>query len=271
MGVVVEELLSGVSGFALGWLFCKTVWKGKTDAIRSVAEQLNRNVDEAEMRYLDGLRRELANEIMLADTDAFYRSFHKSRQYEKDLRKAGKERIDAEFKALCMKYPSFQDFEPFGTMHFVSYQDARASLDIEDLTDRYTDIAKMLIINSARKGTSFEVFSDRESEQLDKAIRKQKDRAFKRRMLDAMERYDAFRRSLRNVERENDVRVYEDGTVSVRSVFVENSPEIGYGIHFIDTAEYGLHTVFIDDERDRTLRFYYRSDNKFKEQWHLDA
>lgn len=267
----MEEFLSGLSGFALGWLFCRTVWKGKTDSTSFVAEQLNRNVDEAEMRYLDGLRRELANEIMAADTDAMYRVFHKSRQYEKDLRKAGKERIDADFEALCMKYPSFQDFEPFGMMHFVAYEDARSSLDTGDLADRYTDISQTLIINAARKGTSFEVFSDRESEQLDKAIRKSKDRAFKKRMLDAMERYHVLMRALRDVAGGNDVNVYEDGTVSVRSVFVEYSPEIGYGIHFADTNEFGLHTVFFDDEKDRTYRSYYRSDSKFKEQGYLET
>lgn len=267
----MEEFLTGLSGFALGWLFCRTVWKEKSDSTRFVAEKLIRDVDEAERRYLDGLRRQLANEIMADDTEAMHRAFHKLRTYEKDLRKAGKERIDADFKALCMKYPAFQDFEPYGTMHFVAYQDATSSLDTGDLVDRYADISQMLIINAARKGTTFEVFSDREAEQLDKAIRKRKDREFKKRMLDAMERYGALLRALRNVPGGDDARGYDDGTVSIRSVFVEHSPEIGYGIHFADTNEFGLHTVFFDDERDKTYRSYYRSDPKFKEQGYLDT
>ncbi len=267
----MEEFLTGLSGFALGWLFCRTVWKGKSDSTRFVAEKLNRDVDEAEMRYLDGLRRELANEIMSDGTDAMHRAFHKMRTYEKDLRKAGEERIDADFKALCMKYPVFQDFEPYGTMHFVAYQDARSSLDTPDLVERYSDISQMLIINAARKGTTFEVFSDREAEQLDKAIRKRKDRAFKKRMLDAMDRYHVLLRALRNVPGGIDVNTYDDGTVSIRSVLVEYSPEIGYGIHFADSGEYGLHTVFFDDERDKEFLSYYRSDAKFKEQQILDT
>ncbi|WP_173419056.1 hypothetical protein [Ensifer adhaerens] len=263
--------MTGVSGFAVGWLFCRTVWKGKSDSTRFVAEKLNRDVDEAEMRYLDGLRRDLANEIMVDDTEAMHRAFHKLLTYEKDLRKAGKERIDADFKALCLKYPAFQDFEPYGTMHFVASQDARSSLDTNDLIDRYADISQMLIINAARKGTTLEVFSEREAEQLDKAIRKRKDRAFENRLRDAMERYYALLRALRNVPGGIDVNTYDDGTVSIRSVLVEHSPEIGYGIHFADTNEYGLHTVFVDDDRDKTYRSYYRSDSKFKEQQYLDT
>ncbi|MGR9423622.1 hypothetical protein [Rhizobium leguminosarum] len=178
IGAAMEELLAGLSGFALGWLFCRTVWKGKSDSMRSVAEKLNRNVDEAEMRYLECLRRELANEMIAEDTEAMYRAFHKMRQYENDLKKDGKERIDADFKSICRKYPSFEEFDPFGTRHFVAYQDARSSMDISDLVDRYSDISQFLIINAARKNLPWELFDDKEAEQLDKAIRNRKDRGF---------------------------------------------------------------------------------------------
>ena len=267
----MEEFLTGLSGFALGWLFCRTVWKGKSDSTRFVAEELNRNVDEADMRYLECVRRELANEMIAEDTEAMYRAFHKMRQYEKDLKKDGKERIDADFKSICMKYPSFQEFDPFRTRHFVAYQDARSSMDISDLVDRYSDISQFLIINAARKNLSWEIFDDKEAEQLDKAIGKRKDRAFRKRMIDAMERYHALMRAVRNVPGGDDLRDYDDGVVSVRPVPVEYSPEIGYGIHFTDTGEFGLHTVFFDDDRDRTFRSYYRSDPKFKEQGYLDT
>ncbi|WP_446993340.1 hypothetical protein [Rhizobium leguminosarum] len=86
-----------------------------------------------------------------------------------------------------------------------------------------------------------------------------------------MERYHVLMRALRNVPGGDDVRDYDDGGVSVRPVPIEYSPEIGYGIHFADTGEYGLHTVFFDDERDKTYRSYYRSDSKFKEQQYLDT
>ncbi|NKK66688.1 hypothetical protein GFL88_24785 [Rhizobium leguminosarum bv. viciae] len=223
----MEEFLIGLSGFALGWLFCRTVWKGRSDSTRFVAEKLNRDVDEAEMRYLECLRRELANEMMAEDTETTYQVFHKMRQYEKDLKKDGKQRIDADFKSICMKYPSFQEFDPFGTRHFIDYQDARSSMDISDLVDRYSDISQFLIINAARKNLPWELFDDKEAEQLNKAIRKRKDRVFRKRMLDAMGRYHVLMRALRNVRAGDDVRDYDDGVVSVRPVSVEYSPGIG--------------------------------------------
>ncbi|MGR9444978.1 hypothetical protein ACU8NT_23915 [Rhizobium leguminosarum] len=116
--------------------------------------------------------------MIAEDTEAMYRAFHKMRQYENDLKKDGKERIDADFKSICRKYPSFEEFDPFGTRHFVAYQDARSSMDISDLVDRYSDISQFLIINAARKNLPWELFDDKEAEQLDKAIRNRKDRGF---------------------------------------------------------------------------------------------
>ena len=266
----MESLLVGGVGFALGWLLCRAAWKGRYSSILSIARRLNSDVDDAEMRYLEGLRRELANEIMTDDTSAMYRAFHKMQKYELDLRQADKQRIDAGFKSLCSKYPAFADFEPFGTMHFVAYRDARWALDTCHLIEVYCDISQMLIINSVQKGRLAKVFSERESKQLDKVIIKCKDRAFEKRLIQAMEYYNVYRRAHGPSIREG-VDVYSDGVVSVRPVSIKCGDEIGYGIYFLDTDEYGLHTIYHDHEREKYCRSYYRSDSTFSEWQPLDS
>ncbi|MBB2868597.1 UNVERIFIED_ORG: hypothetical protein GGI63_005241 [Rhizobium esperanzae] len=264
----MEELLSGAAGVVLGWMACRMGWKDRTESLKSIAKQLDCNVDEAEMRYLEVLRREIAQEIMSDDADAMYRAFHKTRDYERELRRGDKARIDADFKSLCHKVPAFQDFDVLGTRHFVAYPDARSSLSTEDLVDNYLDITRMLIINAARKATPHEVTGGDEADQLDKAIRRRKDRAFKARIIDAVERYHSYNnaRSKEGLGR----RGYDDGKLFVTFVLPEYSPEHGYGVHFADTGEYGLNTVYVDDNG-KPFRSYYRSDASFKEQRGLDT
>ena len=111
---------------------------------------------------------------------------------------------------------------------------------------------------------------DNQSKQLDVATKKKRDRAFLARMEDAIRRYRIAWRARREANPETDMSVYDDGQVSVRSVFIENSPEVGYGIHFIDTDEYALQTIFVDGDRDKRYVSNYRSDMMFKERGHLE-
>ncbi|AEG51920.1 hypothetical protein Sinme_0148 [Sinorhizobium meliloti AK83] len=54
----------------LGWIAGRIGWTGQTENLKPVAERLDRNLDEAEMRYREVLRREIAPVIISDDTNA---------------------------------------------------------------------------------------------------------------------------------------------------------------------------------------------------------
>jgi hypothetical protein len=269
------EALWGVAGIVVGWYLyhwamkkLRRAYKAEVDAN---SERLIRNVDEAEMRYLSTVRREVTQEILNDDPQAFRRAFDKAHQYEIDLRKAAPDRVTSDFASLCHKYPGFVDFEAMGTRHYVSYADARSWKSTEDLVDLYGDITNFLVINAIR-GKKPVLFDDTEVGQLDVALRKRRDRAFEARLKDAVDRFQSYRRAAASPDDPfSRPEEYSDAKFYARTVMPEYSPEIGVGVHFFDTDEYGVHTWFFDDSRDKTYHSWYRSDRSFKEREILDV
>lgn len=76
-------------------------------------EEAARNLREAETRYLEVLRREIANLIMGVDPDLMVRAYEKARSWEQET--AGNaDRLRADEHALIVKVPMFEEFDRIG-------------------------------------------------------------------------------------------------------------------------------------------------------------
>jgi len=273
-------VLTAILGVVVATWFGFRISKNERMRVVPVVEGMQRHIDEAEHRYLEVLRRELANEIMKDDPVSMQRALDKAHDFARTMIKGGKERVDAEFKALCMKYPNYGDFDQLMTMHFVAYEDARSSMDTEGLVDAYLDTSKMLTLVALKSSSmaltvSDEIqttISEKESKQLDVAIRKRADRLFNKRIDDAMRRYRIAERAARAANTDHHFSTYDDAEVEVRNAAIEYSPEIGYGVFFKDTNEFGMHTFYVYDDRvdangyPKITYRNYRSDLTFKKQ-----
>jgi hypothetical protein len=62
---------------------------------------------------------------------------------------------------------------------------------------------------------------------------------------------------------------YETGLFEV--YYLPHFAENKYGVYFKDTGEFGVHSSFYDDSRDKTYNSYYRSDRKFEAENYLDC
>jgi hypothetical protein len=278
-------VMTAIAGVVFGTWFGFKISKNERTSVVPVIEGLQRHVDEAEHRYLEVLRRELSNEIMKDDPKSMRRALDKAHEYAREMVRSGKERIDAEWKAICMQYPNYPDFDKLGTHHFVPYEEARQSMDTNDLVDAYLDTSKMMTLLALRSDAMVlhrteeiqQHIIEAESKQLDVVTKRRNDRLFNKRIDDAMQRHRIAERAARGVNPEYHFREYEDTEVDVRRAGIEYSPEIGYGIHFKDTDEFGMHTFYVwDDKVDAngypkiTYRNY-RSDLSFKKQEWLET
>jgi hypothetical protein len=58
--------------------------------------------------------------------------------------------------------------------------------------------------------------------------------------------------------------IYESPLFTVRPV--SHFADVRYGVHFKDTDEYGLYTIFLDDSGEKTYEFVFRSDDTFQKE-----
>jgi len=96
---------------------------------------------------------------------------------------------------------------------------------------------------------------------LEKYVQRFKDTRFKNRLKDAIREFRVYESN------KAPEPLYETAAFSVRRV--RHFAELRYGVHFKDTGEFGLYTVFNDDPGERYIGFY-RSDAAFEKEIVLD-
>lgn len=230
--------------------------------------RLSRNLDESEVRYLEVLRREVANIIVQADPDLMVRCYERAWTWERETAKAP-DRLRADELALVTKLRMFDEFDILGTRHFVTYAEARWSASDDDLVERYLDIGRMLVSMKNRSEIeavrSRPLHDEKEHKVLLDTVRKVKDARFKARIEDALRRCWSYRQGFDAGKGEPYAGLYEtysDGEVEVWQL-LGPTPESETGIYFKKTDEYGVYGFFAADD-DKTYRFFYRSDATFK-------
>lgn len=189
---------AGIVGIVVGWFLRSRIGADQTQTMQSKTIDLRQNVNEAETRYLEVLRREIGNILMNADPNLMLSAYEKGWNYQDEITKAGQERTVADLTSLTLKHQFFSDFDLLCTRHFVPYGDARSMTSDDDLVERYLEISKMILLNKLidSEHRNFRLFTDEEFDVLRKIVRRCKDRDFKRRIEEAVDRYYAFRRAI---------------------------------------------------------------------------
>ncbi|QND57398.1 hypothetical protein [Mesorhizobium huakuii] len=267
-----------IGGFCVGVLCGRSAWvarKDKAELEQPSTYELKRNVEEAEGRYLEVLRREMANILMVSNPDTMLTAYDKAWRYQREIVAADPERRNADLHSITQKFKYYREFELLGTRHFVPYEAAMFSFSEDEVADRYVEISKMLILRRTIFGgeKTNQVFDDQEYEVLSKSVRAQKDRAFRAKIEHAMARFYAFSSGYdqspgaTNAPRPE----FDMGDVSVfRLRSASFTPENENGIVFKLTGEYAVYTTFHDHERCRTYQSYYRSNASFGERQALE-
>lgn len=207
-----------------------------------MVERLGRHVDEAEARYLETLRREIANLLIESDPDMFDRVWRKASAYEREMADARPDRVEADEAALVAKYRSYEDFEILGLIHCVAYRERERLLSDDALADRYLDICRMLM--RLRRHAEFKpresLFGEREREAWGRARREALDGRLRRRMDAALSAYRAFCDGYI----EGTGHTYAGRTYQGDGVTVTEVPSSGYGTRVLEL-------VFDDGQRGR--------------------
>jgi hypothetical protein len=226
--------------------------------------RLARNLDEAEVRHLEVLRREIANLIAESDPELMIRCYEKVSAFEREIT-ANRERAVAEEAALVAKFPMFSDFEMLGTRHFIPYRKAREMWSDDDLVERYREVSGMLVFMRRRQEFSADipVHDAREAEVLYRCMQREKDRRFRERVEAAIGRFYAYRAGLEKGD-PSTFRVpdFEDAEVEV--IHLPSIPDNEYGIAFKKTSEFAVYSFHVFDSG-KVSYSYYRSDATFKE------
>jgi hypothetical protein len=226
--------------------------------------QLARNLNEAEVRCLEGLRREIANLIVLVDPDLMTRCYEKSWNFEREIAE-NVIRAQAEEAALVAKFTMFSEFDLLGTRHFITYSEARNVLSDEDLTDRYHEISRMLVFMRRRDEfkSKYPVHDAKEHKILCERMQAVKDRSFRERIENTMARFYSYRAGLEKGD-PSSLAVTNFENADVEIFHLPSVPDNEYGIVFKKTGQFGVYGFHVFDDG-KISYSYYRSDALFKE------
>jgi hypothetical protein len=247
-----------VAGYFAGW------W-AVVSAMRPSVQQLNRNLANDRNLALSVLRRELANWMFRYNADRYVRSYKKAHEAAKAIKAADRSDQRTQLAKLTEKYKFYMDFDLLSTREYVLYADALSGNTYDEIERHYTDIIEFQALQIAVDDNWSDIHpptNDAELAHLEKYVLRFKDLQFKNRLKDAIRE---FRICQANGAREP---FYETAVFRVRPV--SHFAETRYGVHFKDTDEFGLYTVFNDDGRDKTYISFYRSDATFEKETMLD-
>jgi hypothetical protein len=216
---------------------------------------------QTETRYLDILRRELANLIVSDDPRKMVTAYYKAWEFERTMSTAPPSRVDAELNVLTEQYPLYGDFDLVNLRHFVPYSDAADTWGEDAIKERYLDISKFMALKNIKAKSTVPIFSEDESKTLQNSMRRESDRRFRTKIEDAMKIYNVARSA--DKEQRFEQVDYEDASISVFPL--QHFAESRWGIHFKTTDECGIYSVFYADNS-KAYRSYYRSDNSFQEE-----
>jgi hypothetical protein len=227
--------------------------------------RLARNRAEAEVRYLEVLRREIANLIVEYDSDLMMRCYQTAWTFEREIAESPQRAI-AEEAALVAKFPMFEEFDLIATRHFVPYQEARNMWWDDDLVERYQEVSRMLVFMHRRENMPGvrPVHDAKEEAILHDCMRRDKDRKFRQRIEDAIRCFYAYRAGFSKGDPTITCGVanYEDAAVKI--IHLPSLTGDEFGVTFKNTDEFGLYGFHVSDTNELFHR-YYRSDALFNE------
>lgn len=271
MELIVTVLLLG----AIAYLVNRWFRKKKEAAGESSLEQ--EPITLVRTYYLNKVHREIARTLLDDDVDEFSESFNRMRQFFFEVQKdQTNDRRQAELALLNEKYIGLIDFDPFAGNYFFDGTACwtRRTADpkkgvLTTMVERFEDVTKYLLLTS---GKNF-MFCEHTNNRFHKHVVLKKDRIFKSRLQDAMQRYRSACLGMEIYAKEKGIKEfrplkrYEDEDFVVEHLRQTRphrkwSPNLEYGIHCKQTKEYGLHTCFVTLEK--SFDSWYRSDPSYE-------
>ena len=226
--------------------------------------KLASNWIEAEGRFLEGLRREIANLIVDVDPDLMTRCYFKAWDFEREIG-LNVIRAEAEEAALFAKFSQFSDFELRQAGDTKIYNQLRNSASDDELVERYLEIGRMLVFLRRRDVAKSEIPLHNEKEYilLCGSMQTLKNVRLYKMIDETMKRYNWYCTGLeKNVHSISGYRVgFNNDEIEI--VYLTGSWDNEWGIVFKKTGDFGVHKFSVYDDGE-TRGSYYRSDAQFK-------
>lgn len=247
---------------AVGVYLGRQSQKPALSSLASTAGRKASAANDANDRYLEVLRRELANVIARDNPDKMIALYRKAKAQDREMLKADKARVQAELTALTHKYPVYEDFDKIATKHYVPYSGEPLWGEEGELSDAYLDISKFLIVTRIEDGRSQRpLFPDDDDKSFQRCMQELKDRTFKSALEQAV---DSYYLACRVAEQSgSQIHDYEDQKIGVFRL--PSYADVRYGIHLKRTDEYGVYSFFVHDDGKVSSR-YSRSDASFEKE-----
>lgn len=232
--------------------------------------KLASNWIEAEGRFLEGLRREIANLIVAIDPDLMTRCYDKAWDFEREM-SANVNRAEAEEVALFVKFPHFSDFDLRHLSYTPTYNHLRISASDDELVDRYLDISRMLVFLRRRDTikSTIPVHTEKEYKLLCSGMQTLKNVRLYKMIDETMNKYHWYCDGLEK----NDPSIsgnrigFENDEIKI--VYLPESWSGKWGIVFKKTGEFGVCKFSVSGDGEasglyKTSFSYYRSDALFE-------
>jgi hypothetical protein len=245
--------------FAAGLYIGRRSQGSALNSLVNTADRKTSAAHEANDRYLEVLRREIANLISRDDPEKMIELYRRAKAQEREMSGSNKSRLHAELTALTQKYPVYDDFDKIATKHFVPYSAENARwLAENELPETYLDVSKFLSLTRIRDGARHPAFPDDDDRAFQRCMQELRDRKFRKSLEAAIDKYYVARQV--REECGSEMRNYEDRYIGVFRL--QSYADVRYGIHLKDTNEYGVYSFFIHDDS-KTSTSYSRSDASF--------
>lgn len=252
------EWLLGLVVIAASFSVGRLTGKGEAPKLRHEVETLDRNRLEAEARYLECLRRDIALALLVENPPLLLAAHETVRRFTREMRDGDKGRLEAERRVLSLRYPLFQDFDLFGLKHFVPVESR--DVDPDAAVERYVDIGKFLVCMEADTGLldlRKDERLDRDREILERVVRRWEDRLLIERTDAAIGRFYAWRQ----VDQDGS---FEDRDFRVEAMPFDYTPEIEFGVTFKADGTRVVYGFYTFDDRPKTLYRYSLADEGWK-------
>ena len=258
LGMIIVGVIGLIGGFVLGA-------KANASSARSKFTEIMRSQAHDRFHYLATLRREIANLLIWENPDRFLQMYENIMSELQNVSDMNRDALKKRFDALSKKYPHFIDFDAIGTKDYVLYPDAIDWKTTDDLEEYYKDNLRFTFY-ATELVKSWQIFRHYRNPHRDHAreyVQRVKDTRLKEKISRAVETIDVVKRY---GDIEFDFELESDKFLAKR--LFPDTPDLQIGIHLKKDNEFGIYSVFIDDE---IFRNYYRSDRHFEDQKPLDT
>ena len=211
-------------------------------------------------------RRELARWMFKEDPDRFGEVMRAAQSEAMEISSLSKVEQQHRLQEISERFPSYLDFDTIGGREYLPYAEALSGVDFTDVSENYRQImlfqALNVALDPAWKHVKF--ISPGDSENLTTITQQLQDGRFVRRLQQAVGFFFCYRHGSRAA-----LGSYETDTLSVDYLY--NAIETSLGVHFKDTKEYGILSIYEDDAQHVSHQTWYRTNAIFTEETRLHS